>query len=224
MCGRFALYASPERIQAYFELPETPALDPSWNIAPSQPIATIQQTEAGERRFAFCRWGFLPHWASEGSGHPAPINARAETVANKPTFRAAFQRQRCLIPANGYYEWQKTPDGKQPVYFKPAEGDLLAFAGLWTMRVTDDGRKTLRTAAIITTVANENARAVHHRMPAILPPDAWRAWLNPTLKDAAAVQPFLGPAPEGALTHYAVSTEVNSPQKNDRTLIRPLSS
>lgn len=218
MCGRFTLYADPSVLKARFALPEVPTLAPSWNIAPSQPIATVRQGEEGARRLVFCRWGLRPHWAREGAR--APINVRAETVADKPTFRAAFRRQRCLVPASGYYEWRAGPEGKQPVYFRPVEDEILAFAGLWETRVREDGASALRTAAIITTAAGEDTRAVHDRMPAVLAPDLWDQWLDPA-GEAGALRELLAPAPAGTLEGYPVGSAVNSPRNDSADLIKP---
>lgn len=217
MCGRYALYADEALVKAIFDMHgKLPPYGPSYNIAPTQDILGIT-TEEGERQGHLYRWGLVPFWAKE-IGSYGTINARAETVASKPAFRVPFRERRCLIPANGYYEWQARPGGKQPFYIHAGDDGLLAFAGIWDRWKQPDG-ETLRSAAIIVTAANPETREIHDRMPVILPQETWEAWLDPENHDSKALQALLEPAPRGKLACRAVSTRVNSPRNNGPALL-----
>ncbi|WP_112321552.1 SOS response-associated peptidase [Oceanibium sediminis] len=206
MCGRFALTLPPEAMEALFEaeagdLPPTPR----YNICPTQDIAVVV-THDDARHITPMRWGFLPRWYKSPTDGPLLINARAETLAEKPAFREAARARRCLIPASGFFEWTASAGrGKYPWYIHPASGDVLAFAGVWQSWRGPDGQR-LVTAAIVTTAANKALEEVHHRMPVILAPGDWPLWLGEAGKGAAAL---MQPAPEDLLIRHRVSRAVN---------------
>ncbi len=172
------------------------------------------------RELALARWGLVPFWAKDLAIGNRMINARGETVAGKPAFRAAFRKRRCLVPADGFFEWQKTADGKQPWYIRDAGGEPMALAGLWELWDPPDGGEPLASCTIITTGANEFMRPLHDRMPVILDAPAREAWLAP---DATPEQlePLLVPAPDGILEAWPVSRRVNSPFNEDSSLVEP---
>ena len=180
MCGRFALLATGPEIAETFALTETPQLAPRYNIAPTQPVAAIRlHPHSGQREWTHFHWGLIPSWAKEPNMGARMINARSETVAEKPAFRAAFKRRRCLVPASGFYEWQKTGSSKQPMYIHPADAPLFAFAGLWeTWQIPGGGE--LDSCTILTTTPNSLMRAIHDRMPVILEPEDFAMWLDPS--------------------------------------------
>lgn len=218
MCGRYALHAQPEVIALQFGLAEAPkGLRARYNIAPSQEVPVVRCRPGGERELVPMRWGLVPHWSKEPKTGFSTINARAETVDAKPAYRTAFRRRRCLVPASGWYEWQATPRGKQPCYFRPRTGELLAFAGLWER--WGEGEEAFDSYTIIVTDANDLARTVHNRMPVVLGPDAYAVWLEPAITDAYKLKPLLVPCPDEWLEAYAVSTGVNSPRNDEAALI-----
>ena len=208
MCGRYSLTASPEEIRALFGYDERPNFPPRYNIAPTQPIAIVI-SEHGKRGFLLARWGLIPSWVKDPAEFSLLINARGETAAEKPAFRGAMRHRRCLVPANGFYEWGKTPSGpKQPYWVAPADGRLIAFAGIWETYAAADGSE-IDTAAIITTAANRVIAPIHHRMPAILDPKDFAIWLDMDNVKATAAGSLLKPAPNGLLVATPVSTAVN---------------
>lgn len=228
MCGRYTLTDPGEELLRQFQLPLLPPeYRPRYNIAPSQPVPIIV-TVAGQRRIGMVRWGLVPGWAKDASIGQRMINARAETLAEKPAFRTALRRRRCLIPADGFYEWRVRNGRKQPVRFVGAKQRVFAFAGLWEswQPPANDGENEppsrLVTCTIVTTAANDLVRPVHDRMPVILPPDAYDLWLDPQVQDPAAVLPLLTAAPEDALRFYDVSTLVNSPANDVPRCVEPL--
>jgi len=211
MCGRFNLTASGEEVAEAFELDEVPRLAPRYNIAPTQPVAVVRlDASAKRRRLAPLVWGFVPEGAPETDrGH---INARGETAWEKPTFRDAFAKRRCLLPANGFYEWQRRAEGRpRPWLFTVGSGTLFALAGLWEPPAREGAEPT---CTILTTDPNDVTRAVHDRMPVILPPADWKVWLDAEIHDAMALRALLRPYPADAMASRPVSTAVNSP-KND---------
>ncbi len=208
MCGRYSLIADIRELQAYFGF-TADELDvpPRYNIAPTQRSLTLV-AEGDERRGELMRWGLVPSWAKDVSIGSRMINARAETVAEKPSFRSAFRRRRCLAPADGYYEWTRAGRAKRPMRIVARSGEPMAFAGLWeAWRGPDD--VWVRSFTVITTEASEDIRPIHHRMPAILPPEAQRLWLD-VEADAEALHSVLTPYEAGQLEAYEVSTLVNS--------------
>lgn len=227
MCGRYTLRTAPQEIAVQFELLAPPPIGPRFNIAPSQQVGAVTaQLEAEGRVVRHWReffWGLLPAWAESSAGTQRPINARSETAASKPTFREAFRRRRCLIPADGFYEWQATGREKQPYYFSLRDRPLFAFAGLyehWESAPGKDAAEVIDTCTILTTEANELMREFHDRMPVILEPGDYAAWLDPRCEDADAVLPLCRPLPSERLQHRAVSPRVNSPKHDDEACLR----
>lgn len=220
MCGRFVSASSPEDLANYFSAsPGEALLEPSHNVAPSNDVYVVR-VDGDTRRLDAFHWGLVPGWAKDPSIGNRMINARAETIGEKAVFRNAFRRRRCLVPADGFYEWaavagQKT---KQPYFMHRRDGEPLAFAGLWEQWRRDD-EPTLRSCTIITCAPNETLAPIHDRMPAILPASAWDEWLDPGNDDQAALQAFLVPAPPALLVVRPVSTEVNNVRNKGAHLI-----
>ena len=227
MCGRFALFDPGETLIAAFGLGERAAaalservLAPRYNIAPTQPVLAVRLAKNGERELAALQWGLVPFWAKDPGIGARMINARSETVAEKPSFRNAFKRRRCLIPASGFYEWQKTADGKQPVFIHSADKRPFGLAGLWETWQSSDG-SYLETCTILTTAPNEMMRPIHNRMPVILSPEDYATWLHPEPKPAVGLH-LLRPYPPEYMAAYPVSTYVNNPRHEDPACIAPV--
>lgn len=220
MCGRFALDTIEERLLEAFQISDSLGYVPSWNIAPTQNLLAVRATPNG-RGPARLRWGLVPRWAPDPSLGGRMINARSETAAEKPTFREAFALRRCLIPATGFYEWKKTPSHPaRPYYFRPARGGVMALAGVWESWKRARGKPALETGAILTCAANDDVRGVHDRMPVILPPHVWDAWIFGA--DTAAAGQLLRPAEAGTLERVPVATRVNAPSNDDPDLVRAI--
>ena len=181
--------------------------EPRYNIAPTQSVLTV--TNTGQRQGELMRWGLVPFWAKDLKVGPRMINAVGETAASKPAFRAAFKTRRCLIPANGFYEWQKSGNRKIPRYFYPKNGEPMAFAGLWETWNSPEGQ-IIRSCTILTTLANELIQPLHNRMPVILSEETQALWLDPLTENPKTLEPLLIPAPEGFLTSHPVAEMVNS--------------
>ncbi len=221
MCGRFTLFASPAVIQEAFDLAEAPVgLTPRYNIAPTQPVAVIAN-DAAARRLQFMRWGLIPSWAKDPEIGSRLINARAETLAEKPSFRTALRRRRCLIVADGFYEWRKDDGGKTPFYIYLRSQQPFAFAGLWDVWQAPDGG-VIPTCTIITTGPNSLLAALHDRMPVILPPDAYAHWLDPALQTPADVASLLISFPAAEMMLRQVARTVNSPHNDSAACIEPV--
>ena len=221
MCGRYAITSAPEALRALFGYAEQPNFPARFNVAPTQPIAIVRLTE-GKREFALVRWGFLPSWVKDPNTFSLIINARGESVCDKPAFRAAMKRRRCLIPADGFYEWQASGKGpKQPFYIHAKSGKPMAFAGLWETWEGPNGEE-VDTAAIVTTRANGTLAPLHDRMPVIIAPDAFDLWLNCGEVDARTAEALIQPAPDELLEAYPVSTAVNRTANDNAALILPL--
>jgi putative SOS response-associated peptidase YedK len=220
MCGRYLLTASKEGLASWFGFTGGPAVQARYNIAPSQSIPVVRLTPEGkERELAFLRWGLIPAWAKDLSFGARTINARSETIADKPAFRTAFRRQRCLIPADGFYEWKKAGKNKQPYVIRPADGHPLSFAGLWDRWQSPEG-EVLETATIITTAANEVLRPLHERMPAILPREHYALWLDPQQQKDNLLQ-LLMPYPDRLLTLYPVTPWVSDAHHEGERCLEP---
>jgi putative SOS response-associated peptidase YedK len=227
MCGRFGLlHTWAEMFESYALISAPLNLQPRFNIAPTQPVfAVIASNEGGGNTATHFQWGLVPSWAKDPAMGVKMINARAETVADKPAFRAAFRRRRCLIPASGFYEWQ-TPTvkkglggPKQPFWIAAADGGLLTFAGLWESWLSPRGDE-LQTCAIITTDANDALAPIHHRMPVIVAPADFDAWLDVRDEtETEAASALLRPAPAEVTTAQPVSTRVNNVRNDDARLI-----
>lgn len=221
MCGRFALEATGEEVASAFDLQETPQLAPRYNIAPTQPVAAVRlHPHSGARELTHFHWGLIPSWSKDHKIGSRMINARSETVAEKPSFRAAFKRRRCLIPASGFYEWQKLASGKQPTYIHPKEAPMFALAGLWETWHSSDGGE-IDSCTILTTSPNELMRPIHNRMPVILEPEDFEMWLDPGPSPTDALHLLRPFSPEKMAT-YPVSTFVNSPRNEGPECIAPI--
>jgi putative SOS response-associated peptidase YedK len=222
MCGRFTLSAPAEVVAELFELAETPVLAPRFNIAPTQPAPVVLwDGEAGQRRLEAFHWGLIPSWAKDPAIGNRMINARAETAATKPAFRSAFRDRRCLVLADGFYEWQKVERAKRPFYFRMRDGRPFAFAGLWERWDGPDG-ETIDSCTILTTEPNEVVRAVHDRMPVILARKECPVWLDPQNREVDKLQSLLQPCPPEQMEAYPVSKRVNNPANEGPGCVAPL--
>ena len=208
MCGRYNLISNLTVLGERFQFDATQlTLESAYNIAPTQDVLTVIGGEF--RRAGFMRWGLIPFWAKNRSSGSPMINARAETIAEKPSFSEAFRRRRCLVLADGFYEWQRTPSGKRPVRVAMRSAEPFAFAGIWSMWKDHEGNR-MPTCAIITTSANELLKPIHHRMPVILPRNKEEFWLDRSVEDPSELRSLLTPYPDAAMEAYEVSTLVNS--------------
>ena len=218
MCGRFALYAPHSRIHDVFDA-DVGVLEfaPRYNIAPMQVAPVIRQRPSGERVVHLLRWGLIPSWSKDGSIATKLINARGETVAEKPSFRAAYKSRRCVVPASAFYEWQKIPAGKQPYLIHPVGDELFGFAGLWERWTRADG-ETRDTFTVITTNANEAMRPVHDRMPVILADKDLAVWMAKD-SEPGLLRSLLRPCPSERIGMYPVSTAVGKVANDSATLI-----
>jgi len=219
MCGRFVQYSDPERYVEDFALDRVCPASPRYNLAPSQEILAVRLAPDGVRELTPLRWGLVPAWSKGPDSRFNMINARAETVADKPAYRNAFRRRRCLIPTEGFYEWQATPAGKQPCLIQRHRGVPFAMAGLW--EVWQGAATRLKTCTIIVTQANAVIAPVHDRMPAVIEPTDYAAWLDPDYPDLPALLALLGPADPAGWTVSRVSPRVNNPRNQGPELILP---
>jgi putative SOS response-associated peptidase YedK len=221
MCGRFTLTVDPEELQQRFGLSEPPPAElvPRYNIAPSQAVAVVANTP--ERKLELFQWGLIPSWAKDPKIGNKLINARAETLAEKPSFRAALKRRRCLVVADGFYEWKKNGATKTPMYVQMQDRKPFAFAGLWEVWQPPEGDR-LCTCTIITTEPNELLETIHNRMPAILPPADYDAWLRPDEVAAEKLLPLLRPFDARQMQAVPVSNRVNSPDFDAPECVLPL--
>jgi putative SOS response-associated peptidase YedK len=218
MCGRYTLKTPLNVLTERFDIGEAPSsITPSYNIAPTQHVATVL-SENGKRKLEMLRWGLIPSWADDPEIGNRMINARAETVAEKPSYRRAFKKSRCLILADGFYEWQKTDSGKQPFHIRLQDGSPFAFAGLWESWDKGDG---IRSCTIITTDANDLVGEVHNRMPVILHPEDYEMWLDPDFDEREPLTSLLKPFPAEAMEAYPVSRRVNKPSNNEPGVVEP---
>ena len=218
MCGRFALFASPELVAEYFALAEPPALAPHYNLTPGQDIAGVRVDRDGVLRLHALRWGLVPFWAKDAKLGRRLINARLDSLAGKPAFREAFTRRRCLIPASGFYEWGVDAAGKkQPFFIRPRGEPLLAIAGLWERWRAPSG-EPLETCVIVTTEANALLAPIHDRMPVLLARAAQDVWLD-ARSDVATITELAARGPE--LETWPVGTAVNDPRNDDERVIAP---
>ncbi len=216
MCGRYTLKTPLDKLVQQFDLTgQSPTLSPNYNVAPTQNVAAVMNG----RRLETLRWGLIPSWAKDDSIGARLINARAETVNEKPSFRSAFRRRRCLIPADGFYEWRRLNGGKQPYYITLRGGEPFVFAGIWES--WSGAGEDVLSCAIITTRANSLVAEIHERMPVIIPAIAYDDWLDPEI-DAHEALALLEPYPADAMDAYLVSTHVNRPANNDERCVKPL--
>lgn len=229
MCGRFVLTTPAQVIAEAFGVDVSGEMAPRYNIAPGQRVAVVRESEPGRREFATMRWGLVPSWSKELPRSVAMINARSDTAPEKPAFRRAFRQRRCLVPASGFYEWTPAPADpgaagrptrKQPWLLSLHGGEPFAIAGLWE-RWRPAGGEPLESCTLLTCEPNELVRPIHDRMPVILPRERWSRWLDPSVRDVAALQPLLVPLDPGEMTARPVSTWVNDPRHEDPRCILP---
>jgi putative SOS response-associated peptidase YedK len=221
MCGRFVLTSPPEAVRALFGYEDEPAFPPRYNIAPSQPVPVVI-LENGKRRMKLMRWGLIPSWVKDPRTFSLLFNARADSVLEKPSFRNAFRRRRCLVPADGFYEWQASGERKRPFFIHPSGGGPIAFAGIWETWVGPNGEE-LDTVAIITTEANDELRGLHDRMPVVIAPEAFEMWLDCAHVDAQTAHSLCVPAKRGFFTFHEVSQAVNRAVSDGPDLVKPVS-
>jgi putative SOS response-associated peptidase YedK len=220
MCGRFVRFSSIKEIAEHFNVGIPPfESEPSYNVAPSQDIIIINNS--GAKQLAKCHWGFIPSWAKDPSVGYKMINARVETITEKPSFKAAFRKQRCLVIANGFYEWQKDNKRKIPFYIHLKSGEPLGFAGLYNPWTSPEGEK-MCTSTILTTESNEIISGIHDRMPVIVPRDKENIWLAPEVDDVELLKDFLRPFPSEEMVVRQVSDRVNSPGNDSPDNIEPI--
>jgi putative SOS response-associated peptidase YedK len=244
MCGRFTLRAPASTVADEFKVLDVPPLAPRFNIAPTQPVAAVRPVpESGQRQLVLLKWGLVPPWAKDRTIGNRLINARAESVAEKPAFRAAFRHRRCLVVADGFYEWQRSGGRKQPYFIRLRDDRPFAFAGLWEswegktvpetvsppdlfsgQRLSGEtvpGTLLLETCTLITTGPNELMEPIHNRMPVILAPENYDRWLDPEIQEPDALRPLLRPYPASAMLALRVSPHVNNPRNDDAECIAP---
>jgi len=220
MCGRFNLLLTNEQIAAHFGITNAPEVTPRYNIAPTHDVLAIVPVDTGERAAVFFRWGLIPSWSKKIQIGNRLINARAETAAEKPTFRSAFRKRRCLIPATGFYEWQKQNGYKQPYHVHLDNDEPFCFAGLWEH--WEGSGISIQSCTILTTDANDLMAPIHDRMPVILPADAYAAWLDHAVTDPARLKSLWQPCSMEHLVAERISTRVNNPANDDPLCIKPI--
>jgi putative SOS response-associated peptidase YedK len=221
MCGRYTIKTDSNQLEKEFGVVsiDEAVIRPRFNVAPTQTVPVVVELD-GQRVVNGFRWGLIPSWAKEASIGSKMINARSETIAEKPSFRNAFKRRRCIVPANGFYEWQKTATGpKQPYLFFPREREMFAFAGLWEEWLDKDSGELVETCTIITTSANETMAPFHDRMPVILENKDFAQWLDGNDQDTVSLQELLKPCGPDVIGFYPVSRAVNSPSNDSEELI-----
>lgn len=226
MCGRYTLHQKAQALKSYYHLKALPnGLKDNFNVAPGQFMPVILNKD-GEPELEMMKWGLVPVWAKDPNIGYKLINARDDTIFSKPVWRNIILRQRCLIPADGFYEWQKVSlagkEQKQPFYIKPKQADLFSFAGVWETRKDAEGLE-LKTYSIITTSPNKEMKTIHNRMPVILHQEDYASWLEPSLSSKSDIAPFLRPYEDNELEIYKVSKNVNTARNNSAELIYPIS-
>lgn len=222
MCGRYVLAVDPDTLQQAFDLSNVPDFPPRFNIAPTQ-FSPVITNEARDEA-TLLRWGLIPSWSKDASIAASLINARADSAPEKPSFRSAFKRRRCLVPATGFYEWKKSEDGKSktPLYIQVSDTPLFAMAGLWEVWKQPDTGELIKTYTILTTDANEFMQPIHTRMPVILRREDYDLWLQEDEVPADVLRPLLKPFTAGAMKAYEVSKAVNRPANDSPLLIEPV--
>jgi putative SOS response-associated peptidase YedK len=221
MCGRYLITSAPEAFRRLFGYPEQPNFPPRYNVAPTQPVPIVRLVE-GAREFALVRWGLIPPWVKDPRVFSLLINARGESVNDKPAFRNAMRRRRCLFPADGFYEWKTDGARKRPYFVRPRDGGPIAYAGLWETWMGPNGEEQ-ETAAIVTTTASRDIAHLHDRMPVIVPPEAFDLWLDCRNVDEVTAAALFVPSPPGRLEAYEVSPAVNRAENDTPDLIAPYS-
>jgi putative SOS response-associated peptidase YedK len=222
MCGRYAFFSTHEAVARLFGVADPPAIEPRWNIAPTQFVPVVRTESDAARRVALLYWGLIPSWAKDKSVGARMINARSETARDKPAFRAAYRRRRCLVLASGYYEWQRTGGAKQPYFIRRADGEPFGMAGLWESWVERPGEPALESCTILTGAPQPALSVIHDRMPVIVGPQNYAPWLDPKLVEAEAVDAIVADRPGEPLRAEPVSRAVNSPRNEGPELIAPV--
>jgi putative SOS response-associated peptidase YedK len=221
MCGRFTLHTPEPLLREVFNLEQSVplGLKPRYNIAPSQQVPIIRDTESG-RDMVMAKWGLIPHWSKEAKTKYSTINARIETVAEKPTYRTPFKHRRCLIPADGFYEWKVVDGRKVPHHIRMRDGGVFAFAGLWDH--WEGEGESMESCSIIVMPANDVMQSLHERMPAIIAPAHQDLWLDPRVTDKAEIMTYLNSTPSSRLVTHPISSWVNSPKHDDERCMEPV--
>jgi len=225
MCGRFVQHADPEIYASRYavdDIADLAGARASFNVAPTRPVLAFRSGDDGRRQLLALRWGLVPHWSKGPDNRYSMINARAESVHEKPAYRGAFRRHRCLIPAEGFYEWRALAAGKQPYLIRRDDDAPFTMAGLWETWHDKDGGEEIRSCTIIVTDANDLIRPLHDRMPVILPEQHHAAWLDPGNADVDALRRLLTPADTAGWTRHPVSRAVNSPRNDAPDLLMPV--
>jgi putative SOS response-associated peptidase YedK len=218
MCGRYAFYSPAEAVKRIFRLDFVPGLEPRYNVAPTQDVPAVRAGEEGLRELAMLHWGLVPRWAKERAIGNKMINAREETVAEKPAYRDAFKKRRCLVLTDGWYEWQVVPNGKQPWFIRRRDALPFAFAGLWERWQDPAAGSLLESCTIVTTDASKSVAAIHPRMPVVLPDNALDRWLDNDAEPEKLLE-LLGPVDPHMLEAWPVSRQVNVPKNQGPELI-----
>ncbi len=219
MCGRYAIITDPKAIREMFGYAELPNFPPRYNVAPTQAVPVVRMAE-GRRAFALLRWGLIPGWVKDPRTFSLVINARGESVLDKPAFRNAMKRRRCLLPADGFYEWKREGEGKRPYFVRLKSRQPLAFAGLWETWAGPNGEE-METVAIVTTTASRSIAHIHERMPAIIAPEAFDFWLDGARVDGETASALIAPARDALIEAYEVSPAVNRVANDSPALIEP---
>jgi putative SOS response-associated peptidase YedK len=220
MCGRYLITSTPEAMRALFKYFEQPNFPPRYNVAPTQPIPIVRLSEGG-RHFALVRWGLIPAWVKDPKGFSLILQARSEGVLDKPSFKNAMKYRRCLIPADGFYEWNEAATPRRPYAVRPKDGRPVAFAGLWEAWMGPNGEE-METVAVITSEANRTLHPIHHRMPVVIPEEAFDMWLDCRNVDALTAAALLVPAPEDLFEAWEISQDVNRVANDYPELLRPV--
>jgi putative SOS response-associated peptidase YedK len=221
MCSRYSLTSPPEAVRAYFGYRDTPNFPPRYNIAPTQPVAVVRLNREGERQFRLMRWGLLPSFVKDPKQFPTLINARAEEVLDKPSFRHAMRYRRCLVVADGFYEWTGPKGKRRPFLLRPRQPQLIAFAGIYERWRDQEGGET-DTVAILTCPANSMVAALHDRMPVVLPFEHFAAWLDVKATPAEAALALLQPAPDDLLEAIELHPKINDSKRDEPGIQEPL--
>jgi putative SOS response-associated peptidase YedK len=219
MCGRYAFFSPAEAVRRTFAVDEMPALEPRYNISPTQDVPAVRAREEGRREMVMLHWGLVPKWAKDKANGNRMINARSESLAEKPSFRDAFRKRRCLVAADGWYEWQVATGGKQPWFIRAKDARPLAFAGLWERWKDPADGALLESCTIVTTDASASIKKIHDRMPVVLPEAQWDRWLDTAYSDTDQLSQLLVPFDPKALVAWPVSKAVNAPKNQGAKLI-----
>jgi putative SOS response-associated peptidase YedK len=221
MCGRFVLRASPQNLQTLFNLEEAPITAPRYNIAPTQPVLAVRANpHGGLRETTYLNWGLIPFWAKDPKIGSRMINARSETAAEKPSFRAAFKYRRCIVPVDGFFEWRKEGGGKQPYLIGLDSGEVFGIAGLWEH--WEQEGSVIESCTLLTTDANEFLAPLHHRMPVILDPQDYDEWLDPSVQKGDTLLHLMRPFSNEQMRAVAVSRIVNNPRNDEPGCVEPV--